>query len=258
MFQITPEQTATLKEWFIPDQPGPLVGLHVINTGNGTCHVDRWPNPRAILVDTAGNYSLAGDPAALEPDDLKPWITGFVEAPKCFLPLLEATFPDVVTWDRIILELKGSPTFSMPSAPLLRRLEPGDSEHLQGLSSQSNWIGKTWGGPEGLAASGLAWGAFVEGRLASVACTFFVGDRYEEIGVVTEPEFRGRGLSVACSGALCLDIQGRGHYSSWTTSSDNMASLRVAEKLGFIKHRHDYLYVIGHAPPAAPRHTNDE
>ena len=55
MFQLTPEQTATLKEWFIPDQPGPLVGLHVINTGNGTCHVDRWPNPRAILVNTAGN-----------------------------------------------------------------------------------------------------------------------------------------------------------------------------------------------------------
>jgi predicted GNAT family acetyltransferase len=100
-----------------------------------------------------------------------------------------------------------------------------------------------------LATTGLAWGAFIKGRLASVACTFFLGDQYEEIGVVTEPEFRGRGLSVACSGALCLDIQRRGRYSSWTTSPDNTASLRVAQKLGFSLHHHDCLYVIGHDPP---------
>lgn len=249
MFQLTPKQTATLKPWFIPDQPGPLIGLHVINTGNGSCWVDRWPEPQAILVETAGNYALAGDPEALAPDDLKPWIKGFVEIPKRFLPLLEAAFPDLIPWERVILELKGSPTFSMPAEPLLRRLEAGDTAQLRNLSPESSWIGKTWGGPEGLAASGLAWGAFSGGRLVSVACTFFVGDRYEEIGVVTEPEFRGRGLSVACSGALCLDIQKRGHYSSWTTSTDNTASLRVAEKLGFSLHRHDYLYVIGHAPP---------
>src|SRR5262245_13264769 len=161
MFQITPEQAAMLKERFIPDQPGPLVELHVINTGNGAFYVDRWPNPRATLANTAGNYALAGDPSILAHDDLKPWISGFVAAPQRFVPLLEATFPGLIFWNRIILELRGSAKFSVPAEALIRPIEPVDSSYLQGLSPESNWIGKTLGGPAGLAASGLAWGAFV-------------------------------------------------------------------------------------------------
>ena len=96
-----------------------------------------------------------------------------------------------------------------------------------------------------MAASGYAWGAFSDGRLASVACTFFLGERYEDIGVVTEEEFRGMGLSVACAGALCGDIINRGHRPSWTTWADNQASIRVAEKLGFTLNRRTIHYLIG-------------
>jgi predicted GNAT family acetyltransferase len=97
----------------------------------------------------------------------------------------------------------------------------------------------------GLAASGFAWGAFVAGQLAAVACPFFVGERYEDIGVVTEPKFRGLGLSTACAHALCGDIRARERQPSWSTSPDNTASLRVAEKLGFAVQRYDLLYVVG-------------
>jgi len=34
--------------------------------------------------------------------------------------------------------------------------------------------------------------AFIDGRLRSVARTFFVGDRYEDVGGVTESPLRGR------------------------------------------------------------------
>jgi predicted GNAT family acetyltransferase len=100
-----------------------------------------------------------------------------------------------------------------------------------------------------LAASGYAWGAFRQGRLAAVACSFFVGVHYEDIGVLTLPTERGRGLSVACAGALCADIQQRGRQPSWSTSPDNTASLRVAEKLGFTVHRRDRLLVVGYPMP---------
>jgi predicted GNAT family acetyltransferase len=80
-----------------------------------------------------------------------------------------------------------------------------------------------------------------------------MGERYEDLGVVTEPEFRGRGLSVACAGALCEDIQSRGHWPSWTTSPDNTASIRVAEKLGFSLQRRDILYAIGVPIPEPAR-----
>jgi len=162
MIFLSMEQTATLKHWFAPERPGPLVGPHVIHTGH-----------------------------------------------------------------------------------VIRRLGPADTQLLEGLGPESFWISKTWGGPGGLASSGFGWGAFVEGQLASVACTFFLGAHYEDIGVATEPQYRGLGLSTACARALCGDIRAREHQPSWTTSPDNIGSVRVAEKLGFVFDRHDSLVVIG-------------
>jgi GNAT superfamily N-acetyltransferase len=250
MHLLTPAQTATLKPWFLPDRPGPLVGLHVIHTGNGTCRADRWPAPRTLLLETPDNYTLMGDPHALEPADLRPHITGFVETSAAFVPLLQAAFPDVSIWPRVIFA--GQPDLSPAAVSdyLIRRLEPGDTQQLQNLGAETVWISKTWGGPAGLATSGYGWGAFVNGQLAAVACTFFLGKTYEEIGVATEPAFRGLGLSPACVRALCRDIQDRGHQVSWTTSPDNRASIRVAEKLGLTLQRHDRLYAVGMAIPA--------
>ncbi|MBK8047554.1 MAG: GNAT family N-acetyltransferase [Anaerolineales bacterium] len=102
-----------------------------------------------------------------------------------------------------------------------------------------------WAGAERLWLGG----AFVNGELAAVASSFFVGSSYEDIGVVTAPDFRGRGLSPACVQALCRDIRTRGRQPCWSTSPDNLPSLRVAEKQGFQVARHDVLYVAGIETP---------
>ncbi|HLF90642.1 MAG TPA: GNAT family N-acetyltransferase [Anaerolineales bacterium] len=253
MIPLTHAQLTTLKPRFLPDRPGPLIGLHVIHTGHGHAWADCWPDdPRAILTETAGNYSLTGDPNALTSDSLRPHISGFVEAPETFLPLLWETFPDLVVWDRVIYQLDSEPRFAAPPGFVIRRLEADDVPHLARLSTESNWITKTWNGVENMAKSGYAWGAFAEGKLVSVANTFFVGEQYEDLGVVTEPESRGRGLNAACAGAMCTDIIGRGRIPSWSTSPDNLASMRVAEKLGFKLERRDVLYVAGIHVPKPP------
>ncbi len=249
MIQIDPHQTAALRDWFVPDRPSYMIGMHIIRTGKGAGFVDRWPNPRAILADVAGNYSLAGDPEVLQPNDLEGRITGFVDAPDRFVPLLKETFPGFTVWDRVIFELRASPRLSRPQGYQVRRLVATDTPHLRGLSPELSWIWQTWIDPSGLASSGYAWGVFARDRLVSVACSFFLGDRYEDIGVVTEPAFRRLGLSAACAGALCQDIQDRGYQPSWSTSPDNTASLRVAEKLGFSILRRDRLYAIGVSIP---------
>ena len=202
--------------------------------------------PRVVLIETADNYRLLGNPLALTPSDIQQHLTGFVETTEDFVPLLTEAFPDVITWPRIIFVQPDIPKLTAAADNVsLRRLEPSDAEHLSKLDPESFWISKTWGGPEGLAASGYGWGAFVDARLVSVACTFFLGQNYEDIGVITEAKFRGLGLSLACSNALCQDIHARCHQPSWTTSPDNVASARVAEKLGFVMQRHDQLYVVG-------------
>lgn len=245
MTPLTLEQLATQKLRFLPDRPGPLIGLHVIHTGHGRGWADRWPKPRALLVETGYNYSLAGDPAALTPADLKPLISGFVEAPEPFVPLLQETFPATYEWARIIFELPAQPNFSWPADFPIRRLHAADTVQFGGLSEETDWISNTWGGPAGLAASGQGWGAFAGTQLVSVACPFFVGEGFEDIGIVTEAEYRGLGLSQACAGAVCQDIIRRGRRPSWTTSLDNTGSQRVAEKLGFTFDRHDRLFLVG-------------
>lgn len=144
-------------------------------------------------------------------------MTGFVEAPSSFVPLLEETFPDLVVWERVIASLPTTPTYRQPAGFTVRPLTSADADHLANLSEESFWISKTWGGPAGLAASGYGWAAFAGQQLAAVANVFFLGDTYKAIGVVTEPAFRGLGLSVACSGVLCEEIRARGHIRSWTT-----------------------------------------
>ena len=248
MIQLTPSQYSTLSDWFSPEQPGPLIGLHVLNTGQGTIQADRWPQPRALLSNTAGNCSLAGDPTTLAPQDLQ-GLAGMIEAPPSFVPLLQESFADLRVWDRVIYALYDEPQFARPEGYEVRRITADAIPDLEALSPETSWLVKTWGDTAGLAASGMAWGAWSNGRLVALACTFFLGNSIEEIGVATEPEHRGRGLSVACAGALCQDIRARGRLPSWTTSPDNIASQRVAAKLGFTHQRDDVLYVTGMSIP---------
>jgi GNAT superfamily N-acetyltransferase len=253
---LTRAQLATLRHWFLPERPGPLVAQHVLGTGNGTCLADRWPDPRALLVQTGGNYTLAGDPGALDPGDLRDRAAGFVEAPAPFEPLLLAAFGEVAEWPRVILTLEGPPDpVPAPGAGhLVRRLGAADGDALAALSPETAWIANTWGGPAGLAASGMGWGAFAGERLVAVACPFFVGAVYEDLGVATEPASRGLGLSPACAGEVVRDVRRRGRVPTWTTSPDNAASLRVAAKLGFVPARRDRLLVVEvPVPPPASR-----
>jgi RimJ/RimL family protein N-acetyltransferase len=253
---LTRDQAASLRDWFLPDRPGPLVGLHVLQTGNGTLFADRWPDPRAIVAEVAGNYSLVGDPDALQPGEVQAQVVGFVDAPERFNALLHSSaFPTVIEWERIILDwdLSAMREDVRTASSGVRRLRSADAAALVKISPEVSWLAKTWGGLAGLATSGCAWGAFVDDRIVSIACTFFVGERYEDIGVATEPAHRGRGLSTACAAGLCADIRNRGRLPTWTTSPDNEPSLRVADKLGFVLRRHDRLLVVGRGVPETPR-----
>ena len=249
---LDPQQRETLAARFGPERPGPQVGLHVLRTGHGACFADRWPDPRVLLSACGGNYSLTGDPGALDRDGLEDRISGLLDAPAEFEPLLRDTDPCLQHWPRRILDLEGPGLGRPDPAGVQRRLGPEDVHHVFGLTSDNGWISATWGGPYALCAGRVAWGAFVDDRLVSLAVPFYVGDRYEDIGVVTEPGFRGNGLSAACAGSLVADVLARGRRPSWSTSPDNLASLRVAEKLGFVLAREDQLYVIRAEIPEPP------
>lgn len=249
MIELTPHEVAALKSWYRPNRPGVLLGPHVVKTGLGKLFVDRWPNPRAVLAATTDNYSLSGDPQVLTPADLLVRISGFLDAPQSFLPLLQESFPEIEIWERIIFAQEDHPWPPPITNVSPRKLAAEDIDLLIALSDENSWIHKTWQGPAGLAGSGYAWAAIDGHRILSLACSFFVGETYEEIGVATEPDYLGQGLSSACAYALCADIIARGSRASWSTSTDNQASIRVAEKLGFQFLRYDHLYAVNQEIP---------
>lgn len=217
----------------------------MLNTGYGRVRADRFPGSRALLAEVAGNYQLYGDPAAFTPGELAPLLKGFIDCPLQFEPLLQAACPDLRSWERIVYRVGDLCPIPIPAGVEIRRLGKADAPALASLSPASAWVIKTWGGARGAAVSARAWGAFVGGQLASVACPFFMGIQFEDPGVATELPYRGRGLSTACTYALIRDVLQRGKQASWNTSPDNLASIRVAEKVGFRTARSDRLFVTG-------------
>jgi GNAT superfamily N-acetyltransferase len=232
-----------LGAWFAPERPGPMMFEHVARTGNGRVLLDRWPAPRVVLVALpGGNYALRGEPSAFEPagfDD----VVGLVEAPPQWRPALRVLDPATGEWPRVVAALPDDVPVPAPAAQV-RLLGATDTAALDALTPESAWIHETWGGAAGLAAAGVARAVLVDGRAVSVAVPFYVGGAHEDIGVVTEAGYRGRGLSRACAAALLGDIRGRGRRPSWTTSPDNAASLAVAARLGFVHHRDDVLHAV--------------
>jgi RimJ/RimL family protein N-acetyltransferase len=250
MIEISRAQLDMLAPWFRPETPGPsTIGAHFLHTGVGHAWVDRWPDVQTLIVETTNNVLMAGDPAVLDPAALAQTVAGFVAAPTSFVPLLESAFPTLAKWPRVVGMLPGAPSKPPPVEAELRRLQREDGDALDMLSAESIWVSQPWNGGRQLAQSGYGWGAWVDGVLASVASTFFLGEEYEEIAVVTEPEYRSSGLSTACSYELCLDIIARGRTPSWSTSTDNQSSWRVAQKLGFVHQRDDWLYIVGRDQP---------
>ncbi|QES49370.1 GNAT family N-acetyltransferase [Streptomyces venezuelae] len=102
-----------------------------------------------------------------------------------------------------------------------------------GTGVDGSWILGSWGGPERLAATGCAWAAFAEGRIAALACTRFRGSAYDDVAVLTHPDHRRRHLALACVAGLTGDIAARGRTASWCCSRDNRASRLLAWTAGF-------------------------
>lgn len=116
--------------------------------------------------------------------------------------------------------------------PLVRYLTPADAGLLEAAPQSIQGAG--FGGPEALLREGVVAGAVDDGCLVAIAHTSAITDHYADVGVATLPAYRGRGISAAAASLVCRAIQETGRTPVWSCGEDNRASLRVAEKVGFI------------------------
>ncbi|MFJ2766522.1 GNAT family N-acetyltransferase [Streptomyces sp. NPDC087300] len=251
MLQLPQQPLPAVHRWFGAGEPGTAtLPEHVATTGVGDWWADHALTPRVAAVSCAGHVLLGGDPHSLTPGLLAPFARSRVEAPVRFLPVLGAAFDRLVPVERMVYvhrEPVAAPR--PPRGVIVRRLAPRDADALTELTSltdDSAWIHHSWGGPSGLAASGHGWAAFDRaGRVAAVACGYFVGDAYEDVAVLTAPERRRERLALACVTALCADVTARGRTASWSCGRDNRPSRLLAWTAGFRLHREYVQYATG-------------
>ncbi len=80
---------------------------------------------------------------------------------------------------------------------------------------------------------GVVGGAVVGDRLVSSVMSCAWGGVHVNLGAATAKDWRGQGLASAETVLVCRALQERGLRPCWCTGPQNMASQRVAEKVGF-------------------------
>lgn len=226
---------------------------HVLATGHGQWWTDRADRSRVVAVTCGDHALLAGDPTAVPPAELAPLAGHYIRTADRFLPVLGAAFERLVPWERMCyVHSAGAVAPRVPRGVTVRRLTASDAPALASIDPAMAWIHGTWGGPQALAASGTAWAAFRRNRVVAVACTRFLGNRYEDVGCATAPEERRQHLALACVAGLTADIAARGHRASWNCSRDNRPSRLLAWTAGF-RLAHEYVHHVAGPVSAASR-----
>ena len=129
------------------------------------------------------------------------------------------------------------------ATPEVRLLDLGDSDLLASFESDPSRLGlKTF---EDLLKMGIAAGAVVDSQWVALAHTNAVTAHFGDIGVVTNAAWRGKGFASASACIVASRIQELGRTPVWSAGEDNVASLRVATKLGFVEvSRRVYLNIL--------------
>ena len=89
---------------------------------------------------------------------------------------------------------------------------------------------------DAIVADDLCFGVFQDGRLLSATDAPpvpFLSDQVREIGINTRPDARQKGYARAVCSACMQSMLSRGVCPLWSTTRDNIASVRLAQSLGF-------------------------
>ena len=117
--------------------------------------------------------------------------------------------------------------------PAVRLLTVGDMALVEAAPAPVR--GGGFGSTRTMLTEGVAAGAVVSGELKAIAHTHARTERHADIGVSTLEAWRGRGFAGAAASLVVRRVWEGGQVPVWSAGEDNLASLRVARKLGFVE-----------------------
>src|SRR5262249_30303418 len=227
--------------WALEDSPETVIAVHQLRHGLCESYVEAGSghHDAVVLRPSHPSDELVGFGPDVESlcrvlRGLDGWSCVCVEdgIARRLGPILEAQLGRPVRYIRDIYHTLERPVVA-GSHPSVRYLTGKDFDLLTASLPDIRGACLGFGTFERLLDAGVVAGAVIEGELVAVASTWAVSERHADLSVVTAGPWRGRGLVTACAGLVIVDIQRSGRVPVWSTGEDNVASLRVARKLGF-------------------------
>ena len=236
--QLSPAELSALAH-ALGDSPETAIPVHRLMRGACTAYVVGEPTRfEAAVIDSHDN---PGEPDGFGEDPEALWsILGPLEgwrvvdvsrtvAPKLGALIRASTGSRVAYYGDVYHTLTGPVTGH--SHPDVRLLTVDDRTLFDGVPDDLK--PGIRGDVDSVLREGFVAGAVVDNRVVSVAHTNAITAQYADIGVFTHEEYRNREYSTASAAIVAGAIRESGRTPVWSCGEDNLASLRVAAKLGF-------------------------
>jgi hypothetical protein len=237
---ISPAERDVLRD-VIGDKPETVIWTHVLRRGNCNVYVaGDLPQYQAAIVQA---LNVSAEPTGFGVDADSIWdLLEYVKGWSCILVdrkcaaslgkiIHEHTGSRIRFLTDINYQLPGSPPDF--SNPVVRRLTVSDLELLE--SAPPELRGSLWENTRTLLTEGIVAGAIIDGRIVATAVVSSFSDRYADIGINTLPGFRRRGFAIDAASIIAGAVQEIDKTPVWSTGETNIASRRIAEKLGFVE-----------------------
>jgi RimJ/RimL family protein N-acetyltransferase len=104
---------------------------------------------------------------------------------------------------------------------------------MTNLDQVVGWVDSFWRSHAAFTQTGVGFCVTREQTITAWCLTVFASERQRELGVATVPQFRSQGFATLAAAATLEYCMTQGWTPHWHCWEDNIASQRVAEKLGF-------------------------
>ncbi|NLE43265.1 MAG: GNAT family N-acetyltransferase [Chloroflexi bacterium] len=235
---LDPDVYSRFAGW-LGDHPHTVITQHLLR--HGLCRVWLYGEASAPVGAIVQGDGLPGEPSGFGRDPAVLWrLLQQVEGWFCLLVESEcaeavgARFEQElgvhVSYLDDVCHVLDAPPPSL-SDPAVRLLTPADLSLLEAAPVELRE--SCWPSVEALLHEGVVACAVVDGRVAATALSSAHSQRYADVGVYTAEAHRGRGYATTAASLVARRLQERGLTPVWGAGSHNIASLRVAGKLGF-------------------------
>jgi len=239
----------------LAENPETVVWIHVLRRGDCNIYMSSDQPSKPVAVLQAKDW--ASEPTGFGSDADALWqALAQVSGWQCILVDKEVS----TSLGEIISRQLGTPVrllddiYHIPEGKALpfenesvRRLVLDDLMLLEKLSREAQPIG-FWRDLRTSLIEGLVAGAIVDGKVVATSFVAARGQRYVDMGVYVLESHQRRGLGTAAASVVARSVQSDGLIPVWSCGSHNLASVKLAQKLGFVEvSRRTYVVIGRHA-----------